>query len=199
MNIERIVRDSSNTDPGQFYLLLTASIVPRPIAWVSSRSAAGVDNVAPYSFFSVASTAPPIISFTSVGGAKNSAANAIETGEFVVNVVTESLTRKANASSAGFDSDRDEFVEADIASVPAETVNCLRVRDSPVALECRLHRHLEVGNCVVVMGEVVAVTLDASVVAEDGLPDFARLAPMSRLGRQEWGLPSRTIEIDRPT
>lgn len=199
MSSDRIVHDPADVDPGRFYQLLTASIVPRPIAWVSSRSTDGVDNVSPYSFFSVSSTVPPVVQFTSVGGAKDSARNAIETGEFVVNIATRALMDKANASSAGFDRHIDEFVEADIPSAPAAVVDCLRVRDSPVAIECRLHRTVEVGNSVVVMGEVVAMTVDPAVLADDGMPDHAKLAAVSRLGRMEWGLPADTVELPRPS
>ncbi|MBJ7290872.1 flavin reductase family protein [Williamsia sp.] len=195
---DRIVHDPATVDPGDFYKLLTASIVPRPIAWVSSRSTEGVDNLSPYSFFSVSSTTPPVVQFTSVGGAKDSARNAIDTGEFVINIVSKSLMHLANASSAGFDSDIDEFVEAGIPSTPATVVNCLRVADSPIAIECRLHRAVEVGNSVVVMGEVVALTVDPSIVADDGLPDYDKLAAVSRLGRIEWGLPGDTVDLDRP-
>ncbi|MBE7162747.1 MAG: flavin reductase family protein [Williamsia herbipolensis] len=198
MSSDRIVHDPADVDPGRFYQLLTSSIVPRPIAWVSSRSADGVDNLSPYSFFSVSSTAPPVVQFTSVGGAKDSARNAIETGQFVINIATQALMEKANASSAGFDRDIDEFVEADIASAPATVVDCLRVRDSPVAIECKLHRSVEVGNSVVVMGEVVALTIDPEILADDGMPDYAKLAAVSRLGRMEWGLPSSTVDLERP-
>lgn len=195
---DRIVHDPATVDSGDFYKLLTASIVPRPIAWVSSRSTDGIDNLSPYSFFSVSSTKPPVVQFTSVGGAKDSARNAIDTGEFVINIVSKSLMHLANDSSAGFDSDIDEFVEAGIPSTPATVVNCLRVADSPIAIECRLHRSIEVGNSVVVMGEVVALTVDPSIVADDGLPDYDKLAAVSRLGRIEWGLPGDTVDLDRP-
>ncbi len=199
MTSDRIVHDPATVDTGDFYKLLTASIVPRPIAWVSSRSADGVDNLSPYSFFSVSSTKPPVVQFTSVGGAKDSARNAIDTGQFVINIVSDSLMHLANDSSAGFDSDVDEFVEAGIPSTPATVVDCLRVADSPIAIECRLHRSIEVGNSVVVMGEVVALTVDPAILADDGLPDYGKLSAVSRLGRIEWGLPTGgTVEIDRP-
>ncbi|MGJ0118178.1 flavin reductase family protein [Williamsia sp. MIQD14] len=195
---DRIVHDPATVDPGDFYKLLTASIVPRPIAWVSSRSSDGIDNLSPYSFFSVSSTSPPVVQFTSVGGAKDSARNAIDTGQFVINIVSKSLMHLANDSSAGFDSDVDEFVEAGIPSTPATVVDCLRVADSPIAIECRLHRSIEVGNSVVIMGEVVALTVDPAIVADDGLPDYDKLAAVSRLGRIEWGMPGDTVDLDRP-
>ncbi|PYE20261.1 flavin reductase (DIM6/NTAB) family NADH-FMN oxidoreductase RutF [Williamsia limnetica] len=194
---ERILFDSSNTSTRDFYKLITASVVPRPIAWVSSRSADGVDNLAPFSFFSVSSTDPVIVQFTAVGG-KHSADNAAATKQFVINVATEPMTAQVNATSAGFDEDVNEFEAVGVASEPATVVDCLRVRDSPVAIECELFQIIPVGNSQVVMGKVVAITVDPAVAASDGHPDFTKLAPMARLGRTEWGLPGKVIEIARP-
>ena len=193
----RTLFDHSNTSTRDFYKLITAAIVPRPIAWVSSRSAEGVDNLAPFSFFSVSSTDPMVVQFTAVGG-KHSADNAAATGQFVVNIATESMMDQVNATSAGFAEDINEFAAVGVASAPATVVDCLRVRDSPVAIECELLQIIEVGNSQVVMGRVVAVTVDPAVAAADGHPDFTRLAPVSRLGRTEWGLPGRVVERERP-
>ncbi|OZG31158.1 flavin reductase [Williamsia sp. 1138] len=194
---ERILYDHDNTSTRDFYKLITASIVPRPIAWVSSRNAAGVDNLAPFSFFSVSSTDPLIVQFTAVGG-KHSADNAAATKQYVINVATEPMMQQVNATSAGFDEDINEFEAVGVASAPATVVDCLRVRDSPVAIECELFQILQIGNSQVVMGKVVAVTVDPAVAAADGHPDFAKLAPMARLGRTEWGLPSKVVELERP-
>lgn len=194
---ERTLFDHSNTSTRDFYKLITAAIVPRPIAWVSSRSADGVDNLAPFSFFSVSSTDPLIVQFTAVGG-KHSADNAEATGQFVINVATESMMHQVNATSAGFDEDINEFEAVGVASAPATVVDTLRVRDSPVAIECELFQILRIGNSQVVMGRVVAVTVDPAIAADDGHPDFNKLAPMARLGRTEWGLPSEVIELERP-
>jgi flavin reductase (DIM6/NTAB) family NADH-FMN oxidoreductase RutF len=194
---ERTLFDHSNTSTRDFYKLITAAIVPRPIAWVSSRSATGVDNLAPFSFFSVSSTDPLVVQFTAVGG-KHSADNAAATGQFVINVATESMMDQVNATSAGFTEDVDEFAAVGVASAPATAVDCLRVRDSPVAIECELLQIIDVGNSQVVMGRVVAVTVDPAVTAADGHPDFTKLAPVSRLGRIEWGLPGEVVERERP-
>ncbi|MBA4026444.1 MAG: flavin reductase [Gordonia sp.] len=194
---ERILYDHGNTSTRDFYKLITASIVPRPIAWVSSRNADGVDNLAPFSFFSVSSTDPMIVQFTAVGG-KHSADNAAATKQYVINVATEPMMQQVNATSAGFDEDINEFEAVGVASAPATVVDCLRVRDSPVAIECELFQILQIGNSQVVMGKVVAVTVDPAVAAADGHPDFAKLAPMARLGRTEWGLPSKVVELERP-
>jgi flavin reductase (DIM6/NTAB) family NADH-FMN oxidoreductase RutF len=197
-NSERTLFDQTNTSAGGFYRLLTSSIVPRPIAWVSSRSAAGVHNLAPFSFFTVSSTDPPIVQFTTVGGFKHSSDNVRATGEFVINVATEPMLDHVNATSAGFAEDVNEFEAVGVASEPAAVVDCLRVRDSPVSIECVLHQIIEVGNSQVVMGRVVAISVAADVAAADGHPDFTKLAPVARLGRTEWALPGEVVVRDRP-
>ncbi|WP_241386451.1 flavin reductase family protein [Rhodococcus sp. CH91] len=197
MGIVRTVFDPAESSPGRFYRLLTATIVPRPIAWVSTESAEGVFNLAPYSFFTVASTDPPVVQFTSVGR-KDSVRNIEQTGEFVINIATRGSMEKVNASSAAFLPGVDEFREVGLRAEPSARVRPPRVAESPASIECRLRRVIEVGDSFVVMGDVLAVTVDPGVLAEDGVPDFAALAPVSRLGRIEWGLPPEVRELERP-
>ncbi|MCK0090070.1 flavin reductase family protein [Rhodococcus sp. F64268] len=194
----RTVFDPSDLSAGRFYRLLTATIVPRPIAWVSTASADGVANVAPYSFFTVTSTSPPVVQFTSVGR-KDSLRNIEETGEFVINVASVPLMDQVNASSAPFAHDVDEFAAVGLDAEPSERVRPPRVAQSPASIECTLHRVIEVGDSFVVMGDVVAMTVRQDVLADDDAPDFALLAPASRLGRIEWGLTPAVRCIDRPT
>ncbi|EOM74772.1 flavin reductase family protein [Rhodococcus rhodnii] len=183
--------------PSRVYRLVTASVVPRPIAWVSTRSVDGVLNVAPYSFFTVASSEPPILQFTSVGR-KDSHRNIAETGEFVINIGTESLVDEMNATSASLPPDVDEFAHVGLTPEPSDRIAVPRVAEAPIAFECTLERLLDVGNCSLVFGEVVSVSVASDVLADDGLPDFAALAPPSRLGRSEWGLTPPTVIRDRP-
>jgi flavin reductase (DIM6/NTAB) family NADH-FMN oxidoreductase RutF len=183
--------------PGGFYPLLTASVVPRPIAWVSTLGADGVANLAPYSFFSVSSSNPPIVQFTSVGR-KDSLKNIEATGEFVVNLATESLIDKVNLSSATYNHGVSELEELGIASEPSEKVAAPRVAESPIAIEATLHRIVEVGDSFVVMGLVAALAVRPEFLAEDGLPSFEAIAPLSRLGRAEWGLPPEVRVVERP-
>lgn len=183
--------------PGGFYPLLTASVVPRPIAWVSTVSANGVANLAPYSFFSVSSANPPVVQFTSVGR-MDSLRNIEETGEFVINLATASMIDQVNLSSAIYDHGVSELEELSIASEPSEKVTPPRVADSPIAIEAVLHRIIEVGDSFVVMGSVVAMAVRPEFLADDGLPSFEAIAPLSRLGRTEWGLPPEVRSVERP-
>ncbi|WP_030483184.1 flavin reductase family protein [Nocardioides aequoreus] len=178
------------------YQLLTALVVPRPIAWVSTLDAQGRGNLAPHSFFSVASHRPPTVMFTSVGR-KDTLDNVEATGEFVVSLATERLLDQVNDSSAPFEAGDDEAAALGLAMAPSVTVAPPRVRDSPASLECRLDRVVEVGASWVVLGRVTAIGVDDDVLV-DGHPEISLLRPLSRLGRNEWGRPPEVFELDRP-
>lgn len=180
---------------GAFYKLLTASVVPRPIAWVASRSQDGVDNLAPHSFFTVASTDPPVIQFTSVGE-KDSLRNIQAIGEFTVNFTPEGLFEHVNATGTAFGSDISEFDAAGLHREPSRFVAAPRVRESPIALECRLHSLIPVGNCTLVLGEVVHAVVSEAVLDGDH-PRVDRLKPLARLGRDEWGTLGEVRRISR--
>jgi flavin reductase (DIM6/NTAB) family NADH-FMN oxidoreductase RutF len=178
-----------------FYRLLTAVVVPRPIAWVSSTSADGVDNLAPHSFFTVASVKPPIVQFTSVGE-KDSLRNIRATGEFVVNLATAGLMAEVNATGTNFDPEVSEFDAAEVTREPSRMVQPPRVKESPVALECKLHQLLPMGDCTLVFGEVVHAAVSSDVL-EGTHPRVDQLDPLSRLGLDEWGRMGEVLEIKR--
>jgi flavin reductase (DIM6/NTAB) family NADH-FMN oxidoreductase RutF len=176
--------DPADLGVTQTYRWLTSVIIPRPIAWVSTRSAQGIDNVAPHSFFTVASDDPPIVQFTSIGH-KDSLRNVRETGEFVVNLVTESLTELVNASSTDYPPHLGEFDELGIGRAPSVRVAPPRVADSPVALECVSAGFHDFGHSTVVFGRVVHLAVAANVV-RDGRARPELLRPMARLGGNQW-------------
>ncbi len=178
------------------YPLLTALVVPRPIAWISTLSDDGVGNLAPHSFFSVACANPPVVSWTSVGH-KDTLANVLATGEFVVNLATEENLDLVNNSSAAFAPEDDEASSLDIAMEPSELVSPPRVVSSPASLECTLHSTIDLGDSVLVLGAVVAITVVSDVLV-DGHPEMDLLKPVSRLGKNEWGLPPRVLATPRP-
>ncbi|BCW78499.1 flavin reductase family protein [Pseudarthrobacter sp902506025] len=178
--------DPKQLGPRDFYKFLTSVVVPRPIAWVSSTSPAGVDNLAPHSFFTVASVDPPIIQFTSVGE-KDSLRNIEATGEFVVNLAPAALIQEVNATGTNFSADVSEFDAAGLAREPSAAVRPPRVKESPAVLECSLHQTLRMGDCVLVFGLVVHASVSSQVLSGDH-PDVAGLDPLSRLGGDEWGM-----------
>lgn len=187
-------------DPGEmssrdFYRLLTAVVVPRPIAWVSSTSETGVDNLAPHSFYTVASVNPPIVQFTSVGE-KDSLRNIQAQKEFVVNLTPAWLFEEVNATGTDFPAEISEFDAAGLTREPSATVGPPRVKESPVALECRLHRTLPMGDCALVFGEVTYAAVSAEVL-DGSHPQMDLLEPLARLGRNEWGTTGPIREIRR--
>ncbi|MGI9001571.1 MAG: flavin reductase family protein [Pseudonocardia sp.] len=192
--------DPVELGPRPFYSLLTAVVVPRPIAWVSTRSAAGVDNLAPHSFFTVSCVDPPMVQFTSVG-VKDSLRNVRETGEFVVCLATEPLFEQVNATGTNFPAAVSEFREVGLTPEPSRLVAPARVAESPVALECRLHQTLELGDSTVVIGRVVHAAVSTDVFDGDphrgGLPSIVKLRPLARLGRNEWSTIGDVLAITR--
>lgn len=191
----RAVYDVSDPDTNP-YDLLTSLVVPRPIAWITTVGPDGVGNLAPHSFFNVACARPPIISFSSVGR-KDTLRNVLTTGHFVVNLVSEGLSDLANASSAPFDPEVDEARLLGIALEPSAVVPVPRVADSPASIECTLHSTITLGNSHLVLGDVKAITVCEEALV-DGRPSIEGLRPMSRLGRDEWGLPPGVIRLTRP-
>lgn len=179
------------------YQLLTALVVPRAIAWVSTVDSQGRGNLAPHSFFTVASGRPPVVLFSSLGH-KDTVTNIEATGEFVVNFSSESLLEHVNDSSAPFDHGDDEAEALGIAMEPSLTVAPPRVVSSPASIECRLRQVVTIEKAFVVFGDVTAITVDDAVLA-DGHPEMSLLRPVSRLGKEEWGRPPEVFELSRPT
>ena len=184
-------------DPGvDPYRLLTAVVVPRPIAWVSTVSEGGVVNLAPHSFYTVACARPPIVQFTSVGH-KDTLRNVLATGEFVVNLACAPLLEQVNNSAARFGPEVSEVETLGIVTEPSVAVRPPRVADSPVAVECTLHSTTELGDSTVVLGDVRVISV-AEEVLRDGHPEFSLLEPLARLGRDEWALHPEVISVRRP-
>jgi flavin reductase (DIM6/NTAB) family NADH-FMN oxidoreductase RutF len=194
--VARVDIDPDALGTGPFYSFLTAVVVPRPIAWVSSRSPEGVDNLAPHSFFTVSSVDPPIVQFTSVGR-KDSLRNVEQTREFVVCLTPEPLFEQVNATATDFPSEVSEFDAVGIEREASLRVAPPRVARSPVALECELHATLTVGVGTVVMGRVVHAAIDEDALDEQGRPAIERLAPLARLGANEWATIGEIREITR--
>ncbi|MEU9864705.1 flavin reductase family protein [Streptomyces sp. NPDC047971] len=191
----RIDFDPALSDRNTFYRLLTATVVPRPIAWISTTSADGTDNLAPHSFFTISSVTPPVVQFTSVGR-KDSLRNIEDTGAFVVNFAPEPLFERINATATDFPRGVSEFDACGVEREPSLRVKPPRVALAPVALECELHSTLRIGDSTVVFGRVVHAAVDESVMV-DGHPEITRMRPLTRLGRNEWGTLGGIQEIAR--
>ena len=193
MSERQVVR----ADSGQnLYPLLTASIVPRPIAWVATLDADGVGNLAPHSFFTVACADPAVVQFTSIGR-KDTLRNVEETGEFTVSLASEELMDQVNVTSTAFGPEVDEAAATGVVMEPSEKVAPPRVQASPASIECTLRQVVDLGTSWLVLGTVRAITVRESAL--DGThPLMSELRPVSRLGRDEWGLPPEVVALERP-
>ena len=192
----------STTD---IYKLLVGGITPRPIAWISTRSDQGVDNIAPYSFFSVASVNPPILSYTQVnpqtGSDKDTLTNLLATKECVVHIVNSETMHKMNLSCAGLPPEQSEFEFADIASEPSQLVTPLSVSDAPVRYECRLREVIRLGDQAgagsLVLLDVVSVFV-ADHLYQDGKIDQQALDSVGKMGGDFYSFTKHLDTLSRP-
>ncbi len=178
------------------YPHLTALVVPRPIAWVSTVSSAGVGNLAPHSFFTVAAVYPAVLQFTSVG-VKDSLRNVRETGEFVVHIVSRQLAEVCNATATDYPRQQGEYDALSLPTVPSHVVGVPRLAAATVAFECRSVGEKTFGDSTVVFGEVVWLSVAEEVLADDGYADLRALDPVSRLGRNDWGTVGEVFALRR--
>lgn len=162
-------------------------IAPRPIGWISSKSATGQVNLAPYSFFNAFNYHPPIIGFSSIGY-KDSVKNAVDSGEFCWNLVTRSLAESMNQTSVAVDSNVDEFELANIAKGQSKIIDVPYVLQSPVVMECKTSQVIQLQSASgeacqswLVLGEVVGVHIAESAI-QDGVYDTAAMQPVMRGG-----------------
>ncbi|GAA0246727.1 flavin reductase family protein [Haladaptatus pallidirubidus] len=182
------------------YRTLAGAVVPRPIAWVGTRSQDGVDNLAPYSFFNVVSVAPPVVMFAPVDGQdglKDTPANVRETEEFVVNVVTEPLAEAMNRTSATLPHGESEFDHAGLDRAESTTVDAPRVAETPVAFECSLYEMVDIGASTMVLGEVEWVHVDDSVTT-DGKLDVEKIDAVGRLSGNLYATTRERFSLERP-
>lgn len=150
-----------------------AIIAPRPIGWISTRAADGTANLAPYSFFNAFSYTPPIIGFAS-NGPKDTVVNIEETGQFCWNLVTRDLAEAMNVTSAGVDTQVDEFALAGLTPAPSTLIDVPHVADARVFFECRATQLLELRDAAgdgtgtrMVFGEVVGVHIDTELLVDE--------------------------------
>ncbi|MCX8164541.1 MAG: flavin reductase family protein [Aquificaceae bacterium] len=180
------MENPSGFDP---YEVLTALVVPRPIAWVSTISPEGVPNLAPFSFFNAICDEPPLIlisiSKRDDGSRKDTAENILKTGEFVVNLASEDFIEKVKTTGEDFPPDVDEFKVAGLAQAKAFKVKAPRVAGVKTWLECKLFRHEELFNYDLIFGRVVFAGAESL--------DYRALKPLGRL----CGMFCKVVEINQ--
>lgn len=189
--------DPGDWEPRDVYFLMTGLVIPRPIAWVSTRSPQGVRNVAPHSYFQVVSNHPPHIVFSSTG-TKDTLRNVRATGEFVVNLVTGHVVEQMNYTATDFPPDEDEFTWAQLTEAPAHAVGAPRVAEALAHLECEVRHELTLGNGHLVVAEVVHVHVDPAVWLE-GRVDPEAYDPVCRLSGTGYAMLGEIFRLPRPS
>lgn len=194
-----MIVDPASTDYLSTYKLLIGSVVPRPIAFVSSISADGTFNLAPFSFFTVASSNPPVLLFNvarrgTPDARKDTLRNITTTREFVVNVVSEEIGEKMNLCAGEYPPDVDEFQVSGLTPIPSDLVKAPRVAESHIAMECRLLYTIEMsglpGGGNLMLGEVIRIHIDDALftnfrIDQDKLKAIGRMAGNSYTRTQD--------------
>ena len=194
--------DAVKNDHGFEYDPFKALVAPRPIAWVSSLSASGIANLAPFSSFNAFSQNPHYVAF-GIGPVKDTLRNIEATGEFAVSLPTWDLREQMNATSAHVAPEVDEFDLARLTKAPCRLIGVPRVAESPVALECRLFQVVPLpddkGHAAdhMVIGRVLGIHIDDRYI-HDGRVDTAAMRPIARLGYSEYATVTEAWRMRRP-
>jgi flavin reductase (DIM6/NTAB) family NADH-FMN oxidoreductase RutF len=198
--------DFSSLKPRDAYAWMISTILPRPIAWVSTISLAGKTNLAPFSFFQGVTSNPPTLMFVPVntrdGTKKDTVRNIEEVPEFVVNLVPFGLAEQMNACSALLPYGESEFETFGIAAAPSHRVRPPRVAAAPVAFECTLDRFVHIGEgplaANVVFGRIRFLHVADAALGADGKPDAGRLDLIGRLGGESYARTTDRFSLPRP-
>lgn len=184
-----------------------ACVAPRPIGWISTLSAGGVANIAPYSFFNGVASDPPQVMYATSGnqphGPKDTVTNIRETGEFVVNVATWDLRDAMNTTSLPVGPEEDEFALAGLSQAPSQLVKPPRIAQSPINMECRLVDIIDLLSKdpllpnTMVLGHVVGIHIDEKILT-DGAIDNTKLKLISRLGYKDYACVDKVFSMSRP-
>lgn len=189
-----MIIDPATAPRSEIYPFLIRAIAPRPIAWVSTRSHEGKLNLAPYSFFNGVSSKPPAILFVCSrqddGTKKGTLINIEETGQFVVNMVPESLGEVMNITATEYPHGISEFEKAGLTAEPSSVVAPPRLKESPISFECERHAIMqvgadEVGSGTIIVGRIVMIHVDDAIL-KDGKIDYDRLHLIGRMGGMEY-------------
>ncbi len=199
-----MIVDPSAIEPVNCYKLLIGSITPRPIAFVLSTSVDGVNNLAPFSFFTAISANPPVIGFSPMitrGGRRRDSRDNIEArGEFVVNIVSEDFAERMNDTAVDVPPEVDEFELSGLTPIPCEVVGAPRVQEARVSMECKLVQVVDISQEFLggafVIGEVVRFHVDDSVI-NDFRIDPEKLATIGRMGGNTYARTTDRFDMAR--
>lgn len=196
---------SKETEGSTLYKLLTGTVIPRPIGWISTRSNAGKHNLAPFSFFNAVGEDPPHVMFSTVRtGDKNKDTlnNVLENKEFAVNLVTEELVEQMNATSAPLSPDENEFEHAGLESIPCDFIKSQRVKDALVHFECEMVHHYFLedhknGGACIVIGKIICIHVNDDIVNERFHINLDKYKPVARLAGSNYAKIGEIFSIKR--
>lgn len=198
--------DVSKTDIVAVYQMLVGLVAPRPIAWVTTISANGIVNLAPFSFFNAFGANPPVVVFSPTlkrdGGKKDTLINVEASGEFVINGSTEKHADLINLSSKMLLPDESEIELTGLSTIKSDRVKPPRLAEVPFALECKVLQIIPIGYSAIsanlVVGEIVTMHIEDAVLDEKGLPDPRKLKAIARLGGEFWCRTQDLFQLERP-
>ena len=189
-----MILDPATTPRSELYAFIIRAVAPRPVAWVSTISRERKLNLAPYSFFNGVSSKPPAILFVCSrqddGTKKHTLLNIEDNGQFVVNMVPESLAEPMNITATEFPHGISEFEKAGLVPLASDRVLPPRLAESPISFECELHDVMqvggeEVGGSTIIVGRIVLMHVDESIL-KDGKIDYEKYLPIGRMGGMEY-------------
>jgi flavin reductase (DIM6/NTAB) family NADH-FMN oxidoreductase RutF len=195
-----MVIDPAVVAPADLHRFLIATVVPRPIAFVSTVGAQGRFNVAPFSFFNVITSRPPLLGISigrRRGEIKDTLRNILETRDFVINAVDEPLLARAVQASGDWPPEVDEFQLTSLTPAASDRVKSPRVDESPASLECVLERVVEFERTSLVVGEMLVAHVKDEVLT-DGEVDPLKLQPVGRLGADGYSVVRDVLRLARP-
>ncbi len=198
--------DPAHTSQKDIYKILTGSVIPRPIGWISTISEHGIPNLAPFSFFNAVGEDPPHVMFSTVRSGntnKDTLNNVLATKQFVVNMATEDLVEAINTTSVNLPPDGNEFDYAGLTAIPSVLVKAPRVAESPIHFECELVHHYSLeghkdGGATIMIGRIVMFHVHESVLLDDFKINREIYKPIARLEGANYAKLGEVFSIKRP-
>jgi len=199
--------DPETLEQSAIYKLLTGTIIPRPIGWISTIDTNGVNNLAPFSYFNLLGDDPPHVVFSTRRDNhtnKDTLNNVLTTKQFVVNMVTESVVEQMNATSDKLPPEIDEFLHAGVTPIASVKVKPMRVQESPIHLECELAHHYfleghKQGGACVIIGRIVMMHYADEVLLDNYKINLETYKPVARLGGANYSKLGELFTIKRNT
>jgi flavin reductase (DIM6/NTAB) family NADH-FMN oxidoreductase RutF len=195
--------DPNNLDSSSLYKLLTGSIIPRPIGWISTIDQKGINNLAPFSYFNIVGEKHIMFSTAkNKGNNKDTLNNILQNNEFVLNMVTEDVVEAMNMTSAELPANEDEFIDAGLTPIDCKLIKPKRVKESKISFECKMIHiftmpHPENNGATMIVGEIVMMHYDDGVLLDNYKINMENYKPISRLAGSNYSKIGEIFSIKR--